>query len=376
MAVDPAKAKKIILTSALIAGLVAIFSLLVGGTWEYSRSPEFCSRCHTMEFNTNTAARLPHAEVACTDCHLGVGFNPKMIMTKITELNQVVAFVTNSYEKPIRIKKHVPVQETCERCHWTEAFYDDRLVVNRTRLEDEASTSQRTALLMRVGGGASRDGQGFGIHWHVENDVFYATSKDGQVAAIKLNLGNSMVEYRQEGMAITDPVKWKRMDCADCHNRVAHRMPTPAGVADAVVAGVADADKIPYLKREVRKLLEQAVEMEANKWSAHFEQLIKFYQDNYSSVYNERERDITGLAGSLTEQMRNLVYPEMEVRWDSFQDNLTHQGCFRCHNGKTWTAVNAPPQSPPGLTISMGCQTCHSLPVVARGDQKLTLELP
>jgi hypothetical protein len=82
------------------------------------------------------------------------------------------------------------------------------------------------------------------------------------------------------------------MDCIDCHNRAAHKIPAPDALIDeALTAGRMDAT-LPYLKLEALRLMgihdttvsdpgTMAVQWKQPGW---FEQLLEFYRTSYPEV--------------------------------------------------------------------------------------------
>ena len=66
-----------------------------------------------------------------------------------------------------------PARETCELCHFPEKFSDDSLRENVHFRDDLENSSYKVYLLLKTGGGSGRLGLGQGIHWHIENPVYY-----------------------------------------------------------------------------------------------------------------------------------------------------------------------------------------------------------
>lgn len=100
--------------------LAAIVYVLVYGVVEVTSLPGFCLRgCHEMEPHYNTWKASVHAEVRCDACHVHPGFKNKLLHKFVT-MKELWAHITDSYERPIIAKEHVPVNEACERCHSTK----------------------------------------------------------------------------------------------------------------------------------------------------------------------------------------------------------------------------------------------------------------
>jgi len=67
--------------------------------------------------------------------------------------------------------------------------------------------------------------------------------------------------------------------------------------------------------------------------------------------------------------LRN-VFPEMNVTWGTYLNDLGHMdfpGCFRCHDGSHVAAD--------GQTIPNDCDTCHHLLAVGERDPKILSDL-
>ncbi len=162
------------------------------------------------------------------------------------------------------------------------------------------------------------------------------------------------------------------MDCIDCHNRAAHKIPAPDQLVDgALTAGLLDAE-LPYLKREALRLLGQdgslptAAEL-VSRWSSDgwFEQLAVFYEENYPSIAESHADSIQGAIEQLKSISEQVAYPDMLTTWLTYPDNRGHPGlegvntgCFRCHT--TLVRVDDGMRLPGGVGGS-GCLACHDL---------------
>jgi len=105
-----------------IAAGIALVVIAAGGVglWEYHEQPQFCATCHVMEpylesWEHNSLLANTHAQedIDCLECH-----EP----TIQQQVNELVAFVTNDYEVPLKELK-VP-QEECLACH-EHGSYDE-----------------------------------------------------------------------------------------------------------------------------------------------------------------------------------------------------------------------------------------------------------
>jgi len=360
---------KIGVKASILLSLGLMFLILAGSTWDYSNSSKFCATCHTMEFVTSSYSTSPHAEVSCTSCHLGVGFAPVMLFKKATEVNQVVKNVTGTYDKPIRIRNEIHVDKSCERCHYTKVFYDQRLKVNHSFALDEENTPIKSVMLFNTGGGP----KAWGIHWHVENRIVYGKDGEGKIVHIELETadGEQGIYTRLNS---SQPVAFKQMDCVDCHNRVAHRIFNPEKVVDEYLSNE-KLPPLPYIKRELTGMLAEAKDQPPEIWGQEFTKISDYYRQNYPQVYNESKDVINQLPQLLQEMASQILFPEMKVTWETYRDSLSHEGCFKCHNTE-FQLETAKSSSGLPQAIRMDCQICHSMPVTAKGEgQTITIQL-
>jgi hypothetical protein len=113
----------------------------------------------------------PHARVSCVECHIGRTFVGNAFTRKAGDLMHVVRYSSNQYTFPLYAREMQPARESCEKCHWPEKFTDDKVVTIKHYGDDQNNSLTATYLIMKTGGGVQREGQGFGIHWHIENQV-------------------------------------------------------------------------------------------------------------------------------------------------------------------------------------------------------------
>ena len=138
---DNAPRWQVILPYAVL-GLLTL-TVIVAGTygWNYTNSPNFCADgCHTMPPQGATYAVSPHANILCTECHIGRAFVGTQLSRKVQDVRELYAMVTASYEFPIRAKHLFPARETCEQCHLPEKFSDD---YSEPHCQDHKSTKLR-----------------------------------------------------------------------------------------------------------------------------------------------------------------------------------------------------------------------------------------
>jgi mono/diheme cytochrome c family protein len=317
----------------------------------------------------------PHARVQCVECHIGRDPFAQRFTRKAGDLRHVVLNVTKQYEYPIRAKNMRPAPETCETCHFPAKFSDDSLREEQIYLPNEANTAQNFYLIMKTGGGSAREGLGFGIHWHVENPVyFYAEDELAQEIPyiIVEDSDGNRTEYLDVS-ADFDPDSIEEedlqlMDCITCHNRISHRIPEPEVAINNALSQGLISDELPYIARESSNLLRGDYDTMVEALEA-MNQLAGFYATNYPDVYNESYPEILEAIGALQEVYSLSVFPDQKIDWDSHPDNIGHQddpGCFRCHDGKHFNTA--------GEVVRLECNLCHSIPVISPEGQ-LTTEI-
>ncbi len=99
----PGTARWLVVLPYVVLGVVVIL-ILTGGTyaWDYTNSPQFCgTTCHTMPPQDATYKISPHANVYCTECHIGRAFvgqqlraRPKMFMSYIPWSSMFMSFLS------------------------------------------------------------------------------------------------------------------------------------------------------------------------------------------------------------------------------------------------------------------------------------------
>jgi len=358
--------RRLLILPYSVLGLLTL-SLLVGGAyaWDYTNSPTFCgTTCHTMPPEYASYQVSPHARIACVECHIGREFIGNQIFRKAGDVRHIVAMTFKSYEYPIKVKNMRPAPETCEKCHSPEKFSDDSLRTITRYHEDQ--TAYNIYLILKTGGGSKREGLGRGIHWHIENPIYYypVDGEEQDIPYVKVVQDDgSEVEYidieADFDKATMDETKLKQMDCITCHNRITHRIFTPEesmdnalslGKISADIPGIWDLG-VKYLRGSYTNQ-EQALDSIA--------QLDAYYQNNYPDYYASNSANIEAAIEELQNIYVESVYIDQKVDWDSHPNNVGHitsPGCFRCHDGKH---LDVDQQA-----IRLECNLCHSIPVVA-----------
>lgn len=351
-----------------VLGAMTIVLLVTGVYgWEYTNSPQFCGEtCHTMPPEYTSYQTSPHARIACVDCHIGKGFITTRVTRKAGDLKHVFATMFNTYEFPIRAGELRPARETCEKCHFPEKFSDDSLRVLRKYANDTNNTPEDIYLTLKTGGGSQRLGLGKGIHWHIENPVYYYSQdpEDQNIPYViaQYNDGTTSeyldVEAGFDPQSI-EPTELKEMDCITCHNRITHLVPHPEQVVDQMIAREQISEDIPEIRRIAIETFNQVYET-SEKGLVGFQGIENFYQTYYPDFFDQNSQKIYRAITALQEAYASQVYPEQHSDWTTHPNNVGHTyspGCFRCHDGKHLDSNNN--------AIRLECNLCHSIPIVA-----------
>ncbi len=349
---------------------VLTLAVLVGSAyaWDYTNSPQFCgTACHTMPPEYTAYLTSPHARVDCVECHIGRGFIATRISRKAGDMQHVFATLFHTYEFPITADNLRPARETCERCHSPEKFSDDSLREIRTFGDDPANTPLSIFLILHTGGGVSREGLGRGIHWHIENRVyFYPTEPIHQqeIPYIRVvEADGSITEYLDveagldpDTIAEADLVE---MDCITCHNRITHLVLTPEATVDTLMQRGLISPLIPEIRR--RAVQTYAAEYETNAQAlVGLAGLAEYYRQAYPDFYADNTGLVESAVSALQQAYADSVFPEQRSDWTTHPNNIGHEdspGCFRCHDGRHLNAAQE--------AIRLECNLCHSIPVVA-----------
>ena len=347
---------------------VLTLMVLVGAAyaWEYTNSPEFCgTACHTMPPEYTSYLTSPHARIDCVECHIGRGFIATRITRKAGDISHIVSLAFRQYEFPITADSMRPARDTCERCHFPEKFSDDSLREIQTYLSDENNTPQTIYLTLKTGGGSARLGLGRGIHWHIENEVyFYATDHSQQeIPYIQvINPDGSTTEYVDitsdfdTGEIAEDELIL--MDCITCHNRITHLILPPDESVDQLLTRGVISTEIPSIRRKAIELLTGEYESNAEALEA-IAGLEGYYELAFPEFAAQNPDLIQAAIVALQDVYAQSVFPEQHVDWDSHYNNIGHEdspGCFRCHDGKHMNQAQE--------AVRLECNVCHSIPVV------------
>jgi hypothetical protein len=364
---DPAQRASAIAAFALTLANIVIVSLAAYRGVEYLDSPQFCGQvCHTVmkpEFVAHESQ--PHARVKCVECHVGPGAS-SFAKAKLAGTRRVLAVTFHSYPQPIvaAADKLLSARDTCERCHWSEKFHGDKVRRIAEYADNEKNTESVTTLRVHVGGGNPRVGTATGIHWHMnlaQEIEYIASDKDRQVIPyVRMKDGQGNVrEYLADGVT---QEQWangerRRFECVDCHNRPSHAIAaTPERAVNEAMARGDIPRTLPFVHREAVKAL-KASHPSQDAASAEIANALRdFYRTQQPQVSAAQGPAIERAVLAAQDLYRRNVFPEMNVRFGTYPNNIGHvdfPGCFRCHDDNH--------KSKDGKKIAQDCETCHAI---------------
>ncbi len=350
-----------------ISGL-ALLAFVAYNAFLFTESVTFCADiCHSvMEPEGVSHTISPHARVGCVACHVGTGAS-WYVRSKLSGVRQLFAVTFNTYPRPIPtpVANLRPARDTCEECHWPQAFLG---TITRTLPDyqlDAVNSLQYFTLGLKVGGGLNPAQTG-GIHWHVDPSVevsFVAADEKLQVVPwvrVKRHDGTVDTYVSQDTTATAADLARETqhlMDCLDCHNRATHQFGDPDDLLDDALAGGMLPADLPSLKRVSLQALtaRYATEEEARRRIP--ETIQSFYRTQYPSVAAASAAQIRQATEQVTFIWTHHVFPSMNVQWGTYYNNVGHKqwpGCFRCHDGRH---VNQK-----GELLSRDCALCHTQP--------------
>ena len=358
-----------------ILGVLTI-SLLVSSAyaWQYTNSSPFCgTSCHTMPPEYAAYQTSPHARVACVECHIGREFVGNQILRKAGDMRHIFAMTFKSYEYPITAGNMRPARESCETCHTPEKFSDDSLRVVKHYQPDKVNTPYSIYLVLKTGGGIKREGLGRGIHWHIENQVYYyATDElEQNIQYVRVvNDDGSIQDYTDVtsnfDTSKLDTSQLKRMDCITCHNRITHRVYTPEESVDRALEAGTISKSIPFIRRQAVEVLRATYATQA-EGLAGIESLSDYYKTNYPDFYATDQAILNSSIEEIKTIFNDSVFIDQKSDWNTHPNNIGHfdsAGCFRCHDGKHMDSERQ--------AIRLECNLCHSIPKVLTSQDFVT----
>jgi nitrate/TMAO reductase-like tetraheme cytochrome c subunit len=335
--------------------------------YEYTDSDEFCGTiCHeVMEPEYTAYLSSPHSRVGCVSCHIGSGAD-WFVRAKISGAYQVYSVLFNKYSRPIPTPIHDlrPAQGTCEQCHWPKHFFSEKKVDYTYYLSDEDNTKSTLSMLLKIGGGNSEAGITSGIHWHmnIANEITYVSDSSRTVIPwVKSKSDNgeeiiythSEIPFSDEDLSRSEV---RKMDCIDCHNRPSHIFNQPDKMVNLFMSNGQIDESLPYIKSVAVQALEKKYYIKNNTYELIRDYIENFYSTNYPEIASAKRISIAKSIETVQRIYERNYFPEMNVSWRRFPDNIGHTysvGCFRCHDGKHFSSD--------GRMISDDCNICHSI---------------
>ncbi|MCE9594773.1 MAG: NapC/NirT family cytochrome c [Planctomycetes bacterium] len=351
---------------AWIFGVATLANLALGTQLTYRavrhmETPQFCGSCHVMTPEARTHAVSPHARVECAECHVGDGPSG-WVASKLTGARQFVDNLSGSFEKPIpsalASNRLVPAKQTCEECHWRGKPGREVVRVIDSFAEDEANTLSQTVLTMHVGGSVL--GGIHGRHNDPNLEIRFVCGDPARqevlsVEALDLATGAKRVYTKSdaspERIAALRPIT---MQCVDCHNRPGHAFELPARALDHAFSNGRLPVTLPNLKKLGLALLAPKYASQDEAARRIPEALTDTYRREQPEVFAARASEIAAAGAELATIHNRNVYPELEVTWGTYPDNIGHTdfpGCFRCHDGEHTTSD--------GKVLTNNCAVCH-----------------
>lgn len=362
-------------------GAMTALNVLIGGqvtyrAVEHMDTQQFCGQtCHAMTPQFVSHARPPHLRVACVSCHVSPGAGG-WFKAKTAGTRRLVGALLDNFPKPIDyIPGHegaASSTETCEQCHARETTLGPRVRILTKYADDAENTKTQSVLIMKVGGGAY--GGIHGAHLAPGISIRYAAT-DAKRQTIP------MVEYRNtktgfsgtyyasgQNAGTVKNLTTYTMQCADCHNRVAHSFETADRAVDRALSAGEISPSLPFAKKASVAVLEAKYDPAGiSKIPAAFESL---YRAQYAASLAGHEAEVQAAGKALEAIYRRNVFPELKVDWGTYPSNLGHMaspGCFRCHDNDHSTKD--------GKSVTQDCESCHQALAVDEKAPKVLTDL-
>lgn len=363
--------KGVVLFLVLSVVNITVLLLVAYEGYHFTDSSYFCGVvCHEVMDPEYTAyQRSAHAKVSCVSCHIGSGAS-WYVKAKLSGLRQVKAVIDGDFSRPIPAPvEHLrPARDTCESCHWPEKFYGKKVKEFVDFTNEKQSEPNIQEIALHIGGRNPVTDEFEGIHWHVSQKIkveYQALNKTRtKIGRVKVTTpGGVTEEYTVDEGVAEDGVelKWRTMDCIDCHNRPTHVYDSLTQVVDfglyskkldPDIGGMRE-DSFAVLQTEY-KSRDEATEKIVNNL---LERMAKRHDSEFVAKF---ETEIKRSGAFLLEAYLNNVWPRMQVTWGTYRQHLGHQdaddgfGCFRCHDDEHATKF--------GKIIRQDCNLCHDEP--------------
>ncbi len=366
-------------TIIFIVGTVFLLIISSVGSYQafhFTESVEFCGKlCHeVMEPEYATYHGSAHERVACVECHVGAGAS-WYIKSKLSGLYQVYSVMAKNYPTPIPtpIANLRPAQETCEKCHWPEKFYDDKLRIKHSYLTDDDNTEVILHMLIKTSSKNTAAGFEKGIHQHISPDVkieYKTTTANRQeipwVKYTNTKTGESYV-YLDNDAGLTeaqlDSLETRTMDCLDCHNRPSHNYNAPQNFVDKSMQDGKISKTLPGIKMLAMQTLNVDYSTRDSAFMAIKSAITDFYSSSYPEIMESRKNEVEAAIAEIQNGYASNIFPFMKANWKAYPNNIGHMesnGCYRCHNDRHAT--------PTGKVISKDCTLCHNIKAQGTND--------
>jgi nitrate/TMAO reductase-like tetraheme cytochrome c subunit len=361
-----------------IAGSVVFLLLTAIGSYNafhFTESATFCGEtCHTvMKPERVTHQHGPHARVDCVECHVGKGVS-WFVKSKISGSYQLYSVAFNKYSRPIGTPIHNlrPARDTCEECHWPQAFSGNLDRTYEYFQSDASNSPYSIRLLLKIGGSDPRRGPVGGIHWHnlPGNKVEYVAAKKEKgvwaddetrqsIPWVRMTEADGKVTVFKTKNFTNDVAKMevRVMDCMDCHNRPSHRYLSPDKAVNHAIALNRIDPSLSWIKTNALYVLTRDYASEDEATNAIAKTIAAKYPGDTRAQ---------AAIPVLQEIYSENFFPEMKASWAAYPDNVGHMiwpGCFRCHDGQHKTEDRK-------TTIKASdCNTCHTILAQGAGDE-------
>ena len=348
--------------------IFSLFSIIFLGSifmqmLSFMDEAEFCgTACHSvMNPEWVVYKQSPHSRVKCVECHVGEGVGA-LVSSKINGTWQMISVTFDLLERPIPtpVNQLRPARETCEKCHWPDKFYGNKLKSIVSYDLDEKSTVKYTTLNMKID--AERTSGKAGMHWHIaeENEVHYAYADEKRTkivwAEIQLPDG-SLKRYNNSLFNEAEVIDSRTMDCVDCHNRATHIYEDPSKAIDNRIRRGLLNRELPYFKREALAAIMPGYADQKSAMNGIANHMHHFYQTNYPKLHIAKMTEIDAAITVLQDIYKRNIHHNMNIEWGTYPSHIGHinetNGCFRCHNSSFKDDENE--------SIGYDCTLCHSI---------------
>jgi cytochrome c2 len=127
---------------------------------------------------------------------------------------------------------------------------------------------------------------------------------------------------------------------------------------------------LPFAKKEAVEILKASYRSQDEAALKIPQAFAAYYKQNHAAIAQQNEAEIASSAKAVLAIYQRNVFPEMNVKWGSYPNNLGHNdfpGCWRCHDSNH-TAKS-------GETITQDCNACHNTLASDEPNPKVLTEL-